>query len=163
MALDPALAIEDIAPGKSNKKLLIVFILLLLIAAGAGAAYYFTHQQPEPKVVKEEAPKAPIFLTLDTFTVNLQPDAENQNQYLQVDISLKVDELAESDLIKLHMPQVRDRLLLLLSSKKGAEISSIEGKKTLGNEIIAQLNQPFSAEGKEQHVNGVFFTSFVIQ
>jgi flagellar FliL protein len=61
------------------------------------------------------------------------------------------------------MPQVRNRLLLLLSSKKASEILSVEGKKTLSNEIVAQIKQPFVAQGPQQSVSDVFFTSFVVQ
>jgi flagellar FliL protein len=61
------------------------------------------------------------------------------------------------------MPLVRSRLLLLLSSKKASELSTVEGKKKLADEIIAQVKQPFTPQGGSTAISGVFFTSFVIQ
>ncbi len=61
------------------------------------------------------------------------------------------------------MPKVRNRLLMLLSSKKPSEISTIEGKQQLAAEIIAQVNLPFNDKGPEQDVSDVMFTSFIIQ
>jgi len=113
------------------------------------------------EVKKEEPAKAPVFLTLDTFTVNLQPDPDEK--FLQVDISLQVASAEAAEAIKLHMPAVKNRLLLLLTSKSAAEISTVEGKQDLSNEIIAEVKKPFAPNAKPQEVLDVFFTSFVVQ
>ena len=99
---------------------------------------------------------------IDPFTVNLTP-GEGGDQYLQVALTLQVADQAQVDRLKLYMPQVRSRILLLLSSKKASEISSVEGKKKLSAEIIAQINLPFTPQSERQSVSDVFFTSFVIQ
>jgi flagellar protein FliL len=65
--------------------------------------------------------------------------------------------------IKTTMPHVRNRLLLLLSSKKAGEILSMEGKKKLSAEIVEQIRQPFTPQGPSPEVSNVFFTSFVVQ
>jgi flagellar FliL protein len=159
---------EEIKPKKSSKKLIVMLLILILILAGGGAgAWYFLKGQqhkPDPNKpveVKVEAPKPPVFLTLETFTVNLQPDPETQ--YLQTDITLKVGSAETGELLKLHMPEVRNRLLLLLSSKKASELLSLEGKKALSSEIVEQLKEPFNAGDKPQEILGVSFTSFVVQ
>lgn len=152
------------APKKSKKKLFaILAVLLLLGGAGGGSAWYFlgqkssgAHAKPKP-----EPAKPPVFAALDQFTVNLQPD--NGEQYLQVAMTLQVADQAQADLIKLYMPLVRSRLLLLLSSKKASEISTADGKKKLSEDIIAQLKQPFAPQGEPQKISSVLFTSFVIQ
>jgi len=61
------------------------------------------------------------------------------------------------------MPAVKNRLLLLLTSKSAAEISTVEGKQDLSNEIIAEVKKPFAPNAKPQEVLDVFFTSFVVQ
>jgi len=119
------------------------------------------HTQKKEEVKKEEPAKAPVFLTLDTFTVNLQPDPDEK--FLQVDISLQVASAEAAEAIKLHMPAVKNRLLLLLTSKSAAEISTVEGKQDLSNEIIAEVKKPFAPNAKPQEVLDVFFTSFVVQ
>ncbi|MBC7503258.1 MAG: flagellar basal body-associated protein FliL [Herminiimonas sp.] len=153
------------APVKSKKKLfLIIGILLLVLGGGGGAAWYFLGHSAAPAAhapAKPQPGKPPVFMVLDAFTVNLQP--ETGEQFLQIAFTLQVADQAQVDLLKLYMPQVRSRLLLLLSSKKPSEISTVDGKKILATDIIAALKQPFSAGGVPQSVSDVFFTSFVIQ
>lgn len=165
MAQDPA--VEELSKKKSKKKLIVIIAATLVLLGGGGgaAAWYFTQQKhgdkKEAKHEEEAHPVAPVFLTLETFTVNLSPEAGEQ--YLQVDITLNAADQPEADLIKLHMPQVRNRVLMLLTSKKASEISSVEGKRILSEEIAKQINEPFTQKGKPQKVSGVYFTSFVIQ
>lgn len=154
----------DAAPQKSKKKLFLMLgIGLVVLGAGGGGAWFFTHNSNNSahKVAKEEPAKPPIFINLDSFTVNLQP--EEGEKYLQIALTLQVTEQSQMDLIKLQMPQVRSRLLTLFSSSKASEISTAEGKKALSQEIITLVNQPFSPNGAPQTVSGVFFTSFIIQ
>lgn len=165
MALDPKTAneTEGSAPATKKKLIIIIGAVLVLAAIGGGAAWYFMHQNTDhKKVVKHEEPaKAPVFVTLETFTVNLQADPDEK--FLQLDMSLQVASPEEAELLKVQMPAVRNRLLMLLTSKKAAEVSTMEGKKQLSNEIVAEVKKPFSAGAKPQEVSGVFFTSFVIQ
>ncbi|MBC7512996.1 MAG: flagellar basal body-associated protein FliL [Herminiimonas sp.] len=156
--------VEEVAPKKSRKKLVILIVLILLVAGGGGAVWFFLgHKDKEgaEKHAKVEAPKPPVFLVMEPFTVNLQSDGTDQ--FLQIGMTLQVATPEQVDLLKLYMPQVRSRLLLLLSSKRAAEINTAEGKKKLGTEIMAGVNQPFTPAGKKQEVSDVFFTSFVIQ
>ena len=104
---------------------------------------------------------APVFVPIEPFTVNLQP--ENGEQYLQLSFSLQMESPAQVELIKQNMPKVRSRLLMLLSSKKSSELTTSEGKQQLAAEIIGQIKQPFAADGPQQEVMEVLFTSFIIQ
>ena len=163
MAQDPGQAQEGAAPA-SKKKLIIIIAAVVLALGGGGAAWFFMQQKAhahKEEEKKEEPAKAPVFLTLDTFTVNLQPDPDEK--FLQVDISLQVASAEVAEAIKLHMPAVKNRLLLLLTSKSAAEISTVEGKQDLSNEIIAEVSKPFGPDAKPQEVLDVFFTSFVVQ
>ena len=156
---EPAEAAEG-APKKSKKMLFIIIGLVVLLAGGGGAAFMMMkgggHGEKEAKV---EPPKPPVYMPLETFTVNLQ----GGEQYLQTDLTLQVADLEQSDTIKLYMPLVRSRVLSLLSSKQPEELTTPEGKKKLTDEIITQLNQPFDPKGKPQEVKNVLFTTFVIQ
>ncbi|MDO9151644.1 MAG: flagellar basal body-associated protein FliL [Methylotenera sp.] len=163
MAQDPKQESEEAAPA-SKKKLIIIIAALVLVIGGGGGAWFFMQQKSDVKKVevkKEEPIKAPVFLALDTFTVNLQPDPDER--FLQVDISLQVASPEVAEAIKLHMPSVKNRLLLLLTSKSAAEISTLEGKQDLSKEIIDEVSKPFPPNTKPQEVLDVFFTSFVVQ
>lgn len=162
----PEAAVEA-APKKSMKKLIIIIAAAVIVLGGAGAgAFVFMHGNSSAGAAKEKEAKAepaklPVFVTLEPFTVNLQ--AENGDQFLQVTLTLQVPDAVQEELIKSFMPQVRSRLLFLLSSKKASELSNVDGKKKLTQEIMTAVNQPFTEKGQPQAVSDVFFTSFVIQ
>lgn len=151
---------EATPTGKSKTKLIVLLALVLLVlGGGGGAAWYFMSPGDAPKEAKAAPPKAPVFLALDTFTVNLQ----GGDHYLQADITLQVTDQAQVDALKLHMPRVRSRLLTLLSSKHPDELITPEHKLRLALEIMDQVQQPLHPDGKPQLVDDVLFTSFVIQ
>lgn len=152
--------------GVGSKKILILVVVLVLLAGGGGAAYWFLvkqggHAEEGAPTKKKKAEAPPVFMTLETFVVNLMPhDAE---QYLQVGVDLKVAEQHVIDQVKLHMPEIRSATLVLLSSKRGDELATPEGKQKLAEDIRNQVNAILGTEGEESGVTGVFFTSFVIQ
>jgi flagellar FliL protein len=150
---------------KSNSKLFIMIGAVVLAAAGGGGAWYFMGQKaeaPDKAAVAKPNPAAPpVFAQMDPFTVNLQ--ADGGEQFLQTAFTLKVGSQADVDAIKLYLPQVRSRVLLLLSSKRAADIATVDGKKKLAEEIIEQLTQPFAKGAQPLTVTDVFFTAFVIQ
>ena len=163
MAADPKPDGAEVAP-KSKKKLIIMIAAVVLLAGGGGAGWFLTHQKSGHKKEEakhEEPAHAPVFVTLEAFTVNLQPDPDEK--FLQTEISLQVASPEQEELMKAQMPAVRSRLLILLTSKTASEISTSEGKQKLSDEIVAEVNKPFSKGAKSQEVTGVFFTSFVIQ
>ncbi len=160
-AVEPDEAAEAAPAGKSKKKLFIIIALVVLLGGGGAAAWFFTQgdSAKDAKEAQEEPQTAPVYLALETFTVNLQ-DGE---RYMQVDVTLQVADQLQADAIKLHMPRVRSRLLTLLASKHAEDLASAEAKQALAQEIQAQVNLPFYAKGKPQQVKDVLFTSFVIQ
>ncbi|MDP2029770.1 MAG: flagellar basal body-associated protein FliL [Thiobacillus sp.] len=156
---EQAPAAEEAAPKKSKKKLFIILGVVVLLAGGGAGAWFMTQAKPAPGEAKVEPQKPPVFMPLETFTVNLQGGV----QYLQTDITLQVSDPAQIEEIKLHMPRVRSRLLALLSSKNAEDLATAENKKSLAKEIMAQVTLPFYPKGKPQKVDDVLFTTFVIQ
>src|SRR5450830_357307 len=169
MAKAPAKAAPahgEAAPaGKSKKKLIIIIAAAVLVLAGVGggAAFFLSkkHSGSKEKEEKVEAPKVSAFLPMEPFTVNLQSDAGDK--YLQVTMTLEVEGEEQANLIKANMPQVRSRLLLLLSSKDASEIITADGKKNWYKKLNEKVSQPFAPKGESQKVSGVYFTSFVVQ
>ncbi|AXA94378.1 flagellar basal body-associated protein FliL [Massilia sp. YMA4] len=161
------------AGGGSKKKLIIIIVAVLILAIGGGAGAFFMlkgqdaaaehEEEPVKKKSKKKKKEAgpPVYVPVEPFTVNLQP--EEGEQYLQLAFTLQVGDAEQSEVIKNNMPKVRSRILLLLSSKKASEINTPEGKQALSKEILEQVNQPFEDHGDEQEVTEVLFTSFIIQ
>jgi flagellar FliL protein len=153
-------------PSGSKKKLLIMIIagVLVLAAVGGGAAWYFLkggQHSEETEGAKKKESGPPVYVAVEPFTVNLQP--EDGEQYLQLAFTLQVGGLEQVELIKNNMPKVRSRILLLLSSKHASEINTPEGKHALSTEIMQAVKQPFTEGDAEQDVSEVLFTSFIIQ
>lgn len=160
---------ESDGDGKKSKKGLIVTMLVALLASGAGAGgtWYFMQSSVNADEEEEQSVKAKpklrptTFVELDIFTVNLQP--EENNQYLQVGLTVKVRETEVVQEIAKQMPTIRNHILMLLSSKKAAEIASIAGKQRLGQEIAEEIRQTMDKEEWQDDIHEVLFTSFVIQ
>jgi flagellar protein FliL len=131
----------EVAAKPKSKKMLLIGIGVLVLGVGAGAGWYFTNGSKHEEA-HAPAPMTPKFVVLEPFTLNLQ--REEGDQFLQVGITLKVmepegkSELEEK--IKLHMPEIRSRLLLMLSNKRASELAPVEGKKKLAQEIVAETS-----------------------
>jgi flagellar protein FliL len=158
----------DAAPKKGSKKLIIIAAAAVaLLAGGGGGAYVFLGKHKEAdaaaadehKAEKKVEKKAPVFVNLDPFTVNLQD--EDGGHYLQVGIVLEASDAAMVEQIKVQMPVIRNRILLLLSSKRAEELLTLKGKQALAEEIANESRQPLGI--KEKGIEGVYFASFVIQ
>jgi flagellar FliL protein len=140
-AKKPEAPAGDVAAPKSKKKLIIIIAAaVVVLGAGGGAAWYFlkdksAHTEAPKKV---EVAKEPKFISLEAFTVNLQH--EETDQYLQLNISLKVMEPELEEKIKAVLPEIRSKLNMLLSSKRPSELSTVEGKKKLAIEIAIEAN-----------------------
>jgi flagellar FliL protein len=161
-----------------SKKMLFIIIGVLVLVIGAGAAFMLMGShggaEEEEAAVQEEHAAKPVFVQLEPFTVNLQ--REEGDQFLQVGITLKVMSPTLEEEIKANLPEIRSKLLLLLSGKRASELSTNEGKLTLQEEIIADVNEilgagetPEDSHGKKKRkkakegVEDVLFTSFIIQ
>jgi flagellar FliL protein len=153
---------KEATPAKSNKKLVLIIAAVLLLGGSGAAGWYLTKPQAEPKEVQhEEVSLAPVYMTLETFTVNLQPDPGEQ--YLQTEMSLQIADSHEEESIKQYMPLVRNRILMVLSAKRSSEITTPEGKNLLKKQLISELNKPFAVGDKAQTISDVLFTSFIVQ
>ena len=149
------------APKKKGKLLKIILALAVLAGGGGGAAWYMTKENSAEQDAAAPQEKSATFLNLEPFTVNLQPEAEDQ--YLQVGLTLKLSEPSAGDTIRLHTPEIRNRILLLLSDKKASEVSTSEGKQQLSTEILNAIRQSIASQKTQQEIIDVLFTSFVIQ
>jgi flagellar FliL protein len=140
-------AVAETPAQKSGKKkgLVLALVGVLVLGVGGGAAWYLAAGKSaghadagaEKKPAKPAGP--PVFLPLETFTVNLQPEASAT--YLQVEMSLRVAGTSVVDTIKLYMPEVRSRVLMLLSTKSAPELSSAAGKQKLAEEIRLEITR----------------------
>jgi flagellar protein FliL len=154
---------QPIVPAKSGKlkKILIIAVgAIVLLGAGAGGAYLFLGKNHGPVKPAPEPP--PVFFPLESLTVNLQSD-DGTMHYLRAGLTLKLKDEKVQLLVTEHMPEVRSRVLLLLSGKRPDDLASVDGKKQLANELRASVETAASTSEKPVRVEEVLFTEFVVQ
>ena len=129
------------AKPKGSKKLLVVALAAVLLLGGGGGAAWWFFLKPKPDAedayadaarVKKDA-KPAVFSSLEPFTVNLaDPGGE---RVAQVAMVIEVESIEFDNRLKAQMPALRNRILLLLSSKRSEELLTVKGKKLLAREI----------------------------
>ena len=186
---DEAAAPAAEAPkGKKGKLIIIIVAVVALLAiVGGGAVFFLAHNaaDEDPTLADEEhdskeaaSHKAdpahpPVFVNLEPFTVNLQPET-NIEQYLQVIAALRVAGPEDEVSVKAYMPEIRHRILLLLSGKRASELNSPEGREQLATQMRDEINTvigepPPRDPKKRTHweptgpIESVLFTSFIVQ
>ncbi|MCO7242114.1 flagellar basal body-associated protein FliL [Halomonas sp. Ps84H-12] len=150
--------------GGSKKLLWVMIILVLLSSAGAAAAIYLVLDQRDSGEVQQQTIELtpPVFTRIEPFTVNLADDRYG-SRLLYTGITLRVGNEQSKAIIEEHMPQVRSRLLILLSGKQANELTSTEGKEELAQAIISRLNVPLSENQPPLDLREVLFTEFIVQ
>jgi len=181
-------------PKKKSKLLLIIIAAVVALAVAGGGAFFLmkkntAHDDEEggdeapakeqkAKKSKKDHGAPPVFVKLDAFTVKLQ--TENQDAYLQATPELRVTDPHMGDTIKQYTPEIRHRVLLILSGKKASELSTPQGVEALSNEMRVAINailepppprkkgskEPAEASdhaSPDDPVQAVLFTSFIVQ
>ena len=153
----------DTAINKKSKRSLWIPLLVLVTLAAcatAGYSYWRIEHQNAPAAPKEAPPPtAPVFFPLDTFTVNLG-DAD---RVLYVGITLRMKTEADRARLNDYLPEVRSRMLLLLSRQDATKLATDDGKKQLANDIKETLSAPLIAGQPKQNVTDVLYTAFILR
>lgn len=135
-AASPAASAEGSAGGKNT--------------AGASGSAEAGKTQPGGKAVPRPVP-------LPDLTVNLADPSGTRYLKIGMEVEVTVPEAAQE--LQNQNARVRDAIILLLSSKTVAELSTAQGKVLLKNEVAGRLNQILGAP----RVVRIFFTNFVFQ
>jgi len=94
---------------------------------------------------------------VDPFIVNLADVPESR--YLKLSVKLELDRPEVSAELNVRVPQVRDTILILLSSKDAASLRTPQGKFQLRDELTLRVNGLLPKGG----VRTAYFTEFVVQ
>ncbi len=158
--------------GPANKKgspMKLIILLLLVLVIGGGGFFAWKSgtidkllgkSEKDVAAAKEEKPEkpdiGPIF-SLETFIVNLNEPMGKR--YLKAKIELEMENEEMRAELEKRLPQMRDAILTLLSSKSYKDISDLSGKYQLRAEIMGMLNR-YLTNGK---IKNVYFTEFIVQ
>jgi flagellar protein FliL len=201
-AAAPADASAEAKPKKSKKMLFIIIGVLVLALAGGGAAFFLmkkkhadeegdgtdaahAEEKHEAAAPPKRDPKTPpTFLPLDSMVVNLADPGGNR--FVQLGITLQLDDPKLGEDMKTYMPSIRNAILLLISQRTAEQMLAVEGKEDLSQDIVAEVSaimgfdyvdprddEPAEETGKSKKpkrkrmvynpIAGVLYSSFIVQ
>ena len=158
------------APEKKNILMIVQSVFNIVALLGVGVLVYkdgnkVTDKDKLTQVLRgvEEAKKLEEenenfignLLPLETFLVNLSGSNGTKLAKVNMELELNSDEV-QSEIDKLK-PKIRDIIIIILSSKTYAQVSSKEGKNELRTQIKDKVNL-FLTKGQ---IKRVYFTEFI--
>lgn len=163
----------EAAPKPKSKKMLIIIlvVVVLVVVLGAVGALLLLKKPADDQdggagatTSQPAAPRGPpTFLPLDNMVVNLAD--QGGSRFVQVGITLQLDDIATSDQIKAFMPTVRNGILIILSQRTTEELLQVQGKEQLAADITAEVSRQlgYGQGNRRNPIQAVLFSSFIIQ
>lgn len=159
--------IKESAGSKKKRIFIIGGILITVIVVGV-AVFFFMRGRGESSEGAEDGEKtheaaagtktpAHAVYPLEPLIVNIHDGAELRYLKIKMEFEIKSPE-AKSE-IDPYLAPMQDAILVLLSGKQMGEISTVEGKNRLKDEIMAGVGR-IVPPGK---ITRVYFTDFVMQ
>ncbi len=144
--------IPDVPAKKPAGKKTMILIAALCCVLGSGGTWFALRLFPAaPGEAKAEPVKKnpvkqvnragpPVYLPLEAFVVNLRnPQAQGNDQFLQTEMTLRLAGPGVVDAVKAHMPEVRNRILMLLANKTSQEVLTTDGKLKLAEAVRLEI------------------------
>jgi len=171
--------------GTGKKKLIIIIaIVAVLLIGGAVAAYFLVFaESDEPKTnedgsaiietsgeaaeVKAPVVKIPekgeaIYITIaDPFLVNIS--SGKRSRMMQIKVQFMVRSKESEDLVKQHLPLIRNDMLDFFSLADAKEVQTREGRKALKTGALKVARQVMTDQVGFEAIELVLFTGFVVQ
>ncbi|MDF2077171.1 flagellar basal body-associated protein FliL [Pseudomonas mendocina] len=155
--------------GKSKLKLIMLIVVGLLLAVGLsiGGTWFILSKGDKHEEAKPEEAAAPVRQPaiyqdlMPAFVVNF--NYQNRTRYLQVSMALMSRDAAGMEKLKVHMPVLRNRLVMLLSGQDFAALQTPLGKEMLLQQALASVQELAQKETGSTVVEQVLFTNFVLQ
>jgi flagellar protein FliL len=154
---------------KGHRKWMVLAIVILVLGGGGTSAWLYLGKAGGDKGTLSgpasnsretgKTQRQAIIYPLDAFIVNLMDKSHATRRYLKVTMALEVDGEASRAMADKHKIHLRDTIILLLSDQGFEDISTVEGKLGLKQEIQSRINQILGTGV----VNTIYFTEFVVQ
>lgn len=169
MAEQPSAPAELAAPKKDKKKLIIIVIIALLAVVSLTiAGTWFVLQGSAEQGAKAEpvatavVKKKAVYIELEpAFVVNFKN--EKRQRYMQASLALMARDEDELSQLKVHMPALRNQLVMLFSSQELEELNTPVGLEMLKQRVTATVQELAIVETGKPVVEQVLFTNFVMQ
>lgn len=163
--------------GGKGGMVMIIVAALISLGLGAGGAFFFASTQVQPaapiptaeeSIALEESMAVAAqkketenfkerLYGLEPLVVNVTGDG--YNRFLKLRVELETSDAMMREELDARLPQVRDALIVLLSSKQLSDITDFEGKALLKEDILERVNDLVETGS----VRSILFTEFVVQ
>lgn len=174
---DSARGNDGAEPGPSKDRKPLVLMILIIVNSfallGVGAGLYMYSQatrkalkaeteiadtaeakdEKKETTAKDEAKMVP----LESFIINL--NGSEGYKFMKITMTLEVDSTATQEEITKRQAQVKDTIVVLLTSKSYSEVAGENGQQKLKEELIDTINS-FLVKGK---IKKILFTDFLFQ
>jgi flagellar FliL protein len=157
--------------GKMKLIIIIVIAVLLAVGLSVGGTWFFLSKkdgaadEAKAEAAAEHAQpvkQAAIYEELTpAFVVNF--NYQGRARYMQVSVALMTRDQAALDALKVHMPVLRNRLVMLFSSQDFASLITPVGKEMLRQQATASVQELAQKETGKVTVEQVLFTNLVLQ
>ena len=155
-------------------KKIIIFAAIGIVALGlgVGGTIFFMGGSDEPVPEGEEAAAAEEAMqpeAKDAIYHNLHPafvanfQGKSKKKFMQVYVVAMAYEQTVIDDMDLHMPAIRNNILMHLGKKTSDEVNTPEGKEMLRSEVLDVVRETLTEKTGEPGVEDLYFTSFVMQ
>ncbi|MBI5615840.1 MAG: flagellar basal body-associated FliL family protein [Gammaproteobacteria bacterium] len=172
--------------GKKKMIIIAAVVVVLLLGGGAGAFFMLkgdskggekeaAEAQAEGKGGEKSEEKGgegghgegkageATYTSLDpAFVVNFQ-DKNNRTKYLKADMSVVSSAAKSEEIVRKHMPAIRNAVIMLLSRQAFEDLQSADGKEKLRAAALKEVQAVLTKQTGKPVVEDLFFSSFVMQ
>ncbi|GFM82762.1 flagellar basal body-associated protein FliL [Pseudomonas cichorii] len=154
---------------KGKLKLIIVAVVALLLAVGlsVGATWFIMHKSasaPDPAAVAAAANVKPVAVfeaLTPAFVVNF--NSNGRQRYMQVSITMLARNAADMEALKVHMPVIRNNLVMLFAAIPFESLATPIGQEMLRQKATASIQEVAQKELGKTVIEQLLFTNFVLQ
>ncbi|AYA40600.1 flagellar basal body-associated protein FliL [Xenorhabdus nematophila] len=149
---------------RTNPIWIILLVLIAVIGAAIGGySWWAMNQSANNSTATSKLIETPVFMNLEPFTVNLIDNEDHFDRVLYVGVTLRLSEEKTRQRFHDYLPEVRSRMLLLLSRQKAADLAKDDGKMNLVAEIKQTLSPTLIPGEPDQAITDVLFTTFILR
>lgn len=111
---------------------------------------------------KEEAPQT-IYYNLVPALIGNLADTGSRLKFFKADVSLRVTGSEDEAKVKQHEPLIRHQMVLLFSAQTSETINAPDGRETLRQEALKQVQAVINGEEGKPIVEDLLFNNLIIQ
>ncbi|MGM8227505.1 flagellar basal body-associated FliL family protein [Cellvibrio sp. ARAG 10.3] len=164
-AADP----QVVAKQKRKKLILIIGAVLLLVGISVGVtltllSVFSDAPAADAEAASEAEPtKQPaIYYPLSpAFVVNFED--RGRSRFLQAELTLLLRDPDVPKALDMHMPAIRNALVMLLSGQSFETLQTAEGKEALREQALVKIQEVLQQEIGKPGIEQVLFVNFVMQ